>query len=307
MGELHIKGADLLAGFVPEERLRGATLSTPQLLQELRSAVDAGLHGLSFSAYEGDQNPEEGAELTEEQVRKRLAVLAPHTRWIRIFSCTQGNEIAARVAKEMGLKTLVGAWISDDEEKNAAEIAGLVSLGQQGLVDLAAVGNEVLLRGEMDEDDLIALLDEVRAALPGIPVATVDAYFLFAAHPRLSAACDYLPVNCYPFWEKVPLERAVPYAAEMVRRVRLVAPGKPVLIAETGWPSQGSPVGAAVPSLRNMALYLHEVLAWTEEDELPLFWFSGFDEAWKVGPEGDCGAYWGLWDAQGRSKLHVEG
>ncbi len=75
---------------------------------------------------------------------------------------------------------------------------------------------------------------------------------------------------------------------------------------ETGWPSPGGAPGAAVPSLRNMALYLHEVLAWSRDAALPLFWFSGFDEAWKVGPEGDCGAFWGLWDADGRSKLHVQ-
>ena len=63
-------------------------------------------------------------------------------------------------------------------------------------------------------------------------------------------------------------------------------------------------MGAAVPSLRNMALYLLNVLAWTDDAEIPLFWFSSFDEAWKVGPDGDCGAYWGLWDAQGGLKLH---
>ena len=42
---------------------------------------------------------------------------------------------------------------------------------------------------------------------------------------------------------------------------------------------------------------------WTDEEERPLFWFSGFDEAWKVGPEGDCGAFWGLWDADGSLKI----
>ena len=78
---------------------------------------------------------------------------------------------------------------------------------------------------------------------------------------------------------------------------------EPVIIAETGWPTAGEPVGPAEPSLRNMALYLLNVLAWTDEDELPLFWFSAYDEDWKVGPEGDCGAYWGLWDAKGELKL----
>jgi exo-beta-1,3-glucanase (GH17 family) len=265
--------------------------------------LELGLHGLCFSAYVEGQGPEQQTVLTESQVRARLDAIAPHTRWIRTFSCTEGNEIAARVAHEYGLKTLVGAWIGEDPEKNAAEIAGAIELARAGHVDLLAVGNEVLLRGEMTEDELIAHLDAVRAAVPGVPVSTVDAYFLFAQYPRLVAACDFLPINCYPFWEKVSLRHASGYAQEMVRRVRAVAGDKPILIAETGWPSSGSPVGAAEPSLRNMALYALNILAWTDEDELPLFWFSAFDEAWKVGPEGDCGAYWGLWDAQGGLKL----
>ena len=308
MGREHIRGADLLWGYAPPPRLRGAALSTDALLAELRAAVHAGLHGLAFSPYGPGEGPAEGegggTPITEAGLRARLEVLAPHTRWIRTFSCTQGHERSPRVARELGLKTMVGAWIGPDAARNRAELDGLIALAREGLVDIAAVGNEVLLREEMDDDALIALLDEVRAAAPGVPVATVDAYFLFVAHPRVAAACDLLPVNCYPFWEGVPLERAVPYAEEMVRRVRQLEPDKPVLIAETGWPSAGRAVGGAEPSLRNMALYLHEVLLWTAEQGLPLFWFSGFDEAWKAGPEGDCGPHWGLWDAAGRSKLH---
>jgi glucan 1,3-beta-glucosidase len=27
-----------------------------------------------------------------------------------------------------------------------------------------------------------------------------------------------------------------------------------------------------------------------------VFYFSSFDEAWKIGDEGDVGAYWGVYD-----------
>ncbi|MEC7231399.1 MAG: glycosyl hydrolase, partial [Planctomycetota bacterium] len=176
-------------------------------------------------------------------------------------------------------------------------------VGRAGHADLLAVGNEVVLRGEMEEGELIDLIQEVRAKVPDVPVGYVDAYFLFAAHPAIAEACDYIPINCYPFWEEKPLEQSVGYAREMVRRVRDVADGRPVIVAETGWPTDGAPVGPAEPSLRNMALYLLNVLAWTDEDELPLFWFSAYDEHWKVGPEGDRGARWGLWDAEGDLKV----
>ena len=66
-----------------------------------------------------------------------------------LFSCTEGNEFIPKVAKEKGLKTMVGAWISDDKAKNKEEIAALINLANQGYVDVAVVGNEVLLRNEL--------------------------------------------------------------------------------------------------------------------------------------------------------------
>ncbi len=303
MGQLHAQGAELMAGWRPAEALSFDDLPTSELLSKLRGILDLGLHGLCFSAYTDDQGPESKTVLGDVQVGTRLAQIAPCTRWIRTFSCTEGNEHAARIAKELGLKTLVGAWIGDDEEQNAIEIESVIEVACAGYADLVAVGNEVLLREEMSEAELLDKIGMVRAAVPDVPVAYVDAYFLFTQHPSLVEACDFLPINCYPFWEEVPLEYSISYAQEMVRRVQAVSEGKPIVIAETGWPSAGHPVGGAVPSLRNMALYALNLIAWADDEEIPLFWFSSFDEAWKVGPEGDCGAYWGLWDAHGGSKL----
>ena len=41
---------------------------------------------------------------------------------------------------------------------------------------------------------------------------------------------------------------------------------------------------------------------WAEEDGVEIFYFSSFDETWKVDAEGDVGAYWGLWDKDGNLK-----
>ena len=42
---------------------------------------------------------------------------------------------------------------------------------------------------------------------------------------------------------------------------------------------------------------------WSAQENIEMFYFSSFDEAWKVGAEGDVGAYWGLWDARGNLKF----
>jgi hypothetical protein len=95
-----------------------------------------GLHGLCYSAYDEGQKP--GTILTKDQIRRRMAIIAPHIKWIRSFSCVEGNELVAEVARELGLKTLVGAWLSDDKELNEQEIEGLIRMAKAGVVDIAA-------------------------------------------------------------------------------------------------------------------------------------------------------------------------
>ena len=134
--------------------------------------------------------------------------------------------------------------------------------------------------------------------------AYVDAYFEFVDHPRITEACDVLLANCYPFWEGCPAEHALLYMKDMYRRVESVANGKRVIVSETGWPNIGSAEGAAAPSFENAIKYFVDTCRWAEADDIEIFYFSSFDESWKVGAEGDVGAYWGLWDKDGRPKYH---
>ena len=283
-------------------RLRHAGRTRGELVAELQRVLANGVHGLCFSAYLDGQGPDQATQLGEAQIRARLEILRPWTKWIRTFSCSDGNEHAPRIARGLGLKTLAGAWLGKDRARNEQEIARLVEIGRAGHADMVAVGNEVLLREDLPEPELLECLRRVKQALPGIPVGYVDAYYLFCEHPALVEACDVLLINCYPFWEECSLERAPEYMREMIRRVRAVAGGKPLAVTETGWPSAGSPVGEAVPSFENAILYALNAFSLAEEEKVPLFYFSSFDEEWKQGPEGDCGASWGFWDRQGNPK-----
>ena len=48
--------------------------------------------------------------------------------------------------------------------------------------------------------------------------------------------------------------------------------------------------------------YFVDTMRWAGSEGIEVFYFSAFDEAWKVGAEGDVGAFWGLWDKDGRPK-----
>ncbi|MDE2454351.1 MAG: glycosyl hydrolase, partial [Burkholderiales bacterium] len=271
------------------------------LAGEFRATLEAGIHGLCFSPYLQGQAP--GTQVGAVQIRARLELIRPWTRWIRSFACTEGHEHTPRIAHELGLKTLVGAWIGPDAAANERELCALIEIARAGHADLVAVGNEVLLRRDLDEDTLLEHLARVKAALPGVAVATVDAYYLFEQHPRVSAACDVLLANCYPFWEGCALEQAPAAMREMVRRVQALAGARPVIVSETGWPDRGSAFHAARPSPEGALRYFVETQRWAHEAGVAVFHFCAFDEAWKVADEGDVGAHWGLWDCHARLKF----
>ena len=272
------------------------------LSAELRATLNERVHGLCFSPYLDGQGP--GTPLSEVQIRERMKIIQPYTNWIRSFSCTDGHQMIPRIAHEFGLKTLVGAWLGTDAEINQREMTAAIRLAREGHVDVLAVGNEVLLREDLSEVELLGFIGQAKDALPGIPVGYVDAYYLFEQHPRVTAQCDLILANCYPFWEGCPFEQAIRYMQSMVRRVQAVASGKRIVISETGWPNRGSSFYGAVPSKESAMRYFIDTCSWAQRDGLEVFYFSAFDEAWKAGVEGDVGACWGLWDKDGQPKFN---
>jgi GPH family glycoside/pentoside/hexuronide:cation symporter len=263
-------------------------------------SLKQGVHGMCFSPYAEGQNI--GDQLSRDQIERRMDLIAPYTRWVRSFSCTDGNEFIPEVAKARGVKTVVGAWIDSDRENNAREIENLIKLAKAGYVDIAVVGNEVILRGELPVGDIVAYLKQVKEALPHIQVAYADTYYELLQHPVLIQNSDVVCANCYPFWEGYNIEHASGYLEHMYRLIKKEAAGKTVLVSETGWPTAGSNVNEAVPGLGNMMKYFVNLNKWSVEEDIELFYFSSFDESWKVRHEGDVGARWGIWDKNEKLK-----
>ncbi len=265
-----------------------------ELEQLWKATLEKGMHGLCFSMYEDGQKP--GDIITEQQVERRIKTIKPYTKWVRSFSCVEGNEHIPRVAKKNGLKTLVGAWLGDDLEMNEAEIESLIKLAKEGCVDIAAVGNEVLYRNDLTKEQLLEYIHRVKTALPDVEVGYVDAYYEFSQHPELTEACDVILSNCYPYWEGCHIDGALNHMQQMFGQAVDAAKGKKVIITETGWPSQGSSLKGAVSTGENAMKYFINTQMWAAKENIEVFYFSSFDESWKVGAEGDVGAYWGLWD-----------
>lgn len=277
------------------------TKSETELKAIYSEILNNGLHGLCFSPYV--ENQKAGDILSADQIRRRIDIIAPHTNWIRTFSCTEGNELIPEIAHQKGFKTVVGAWISNDKARNEKEIEALIKLAKSGLVDIAAVGNEVLHRNEISEQELIGYIKRVKEAVPNISVSYVDAYYQFLDKPNLISSCDLLLVNFYPFWEGANVDFTTSYLQNMMEVTKNVAQGKKIVISETGWPSKGEKVEEAIPSEINAMKYFVSSQKWAKNNNIELFHFSSFDESWKALQEGTVGTAWGIWDKNEKLKF----
>lgn len=276
--------------------------SSDEIKSLFHKILKNGTHGLCFSLYEDGQNP--GDIISEQQVRRRMEIIAPYTKWVRSFSCTEGNEFIPKIAREFGIKTLVGAWLGDDPEKNENEIEALIQLANEGFVDIAAVGNEVMYRKDLSEDELLDFIARVKNEIPSnIPVGYVDAYYEFTIKPRITEACDVILTNCYPFWEGSNIDYSLAHMKNMFYQATGAGHGKKVIITETGWPSKGESFRDSHPSEENAMKYFINSQLWSKEANIDIFYFSSFDESWKVGAEGEVGAYWGIWDKNEKLKF----
>ena len=260
------------------------------------------IHGICFSVYDENQKP--GDDISDEQILKKLEIIKPHVKWIRTFSCSDENMRIPILAKELGFKTLVGAWLGKDLDKNEIEIEKLIELCNDGYIDIAAVGNEVMYRKELSEEKIIEYIKYVKSKIKTeVPVGYVDAYYEFSSRPSITDACDVILTNCYPYWEGCNIDYSLIYMKQMFYHARDVANGKRVIITETGWPSKGSSLRGANPSNKNFLKYFINAQKWSKEEDIEMFYFSSFDESWKINSEGDVGAFWGIWDSDTKSKF----
>lgn len=272
-----------------------------QALTEVQAATGsvspawlAGMPGANFSPWMDGQNPERGGRITSEQLWDRLQIVAGDARAFRTYGVDSGLEVAGRMIRSLGREAWIGAWLGPDEEANSVQVAELIRLAKAGNVDVAVVGSEVLLRGDLSEAQLRAHIRAVRAAIPeGIPVTSAEPHDVLLEHSGLADDCDILFVNYYPFWRGHSIDDALQRIDDWHAQVVEFAGGKPVTISETGWPAGGDPHEAAEPSPRNAARFFAEFREWAAEEQVHYFYFSCFDEGWKNGQEGSVGPHWG--------------
>lgn len=257
------------------------------------------VHGLAFSPYM-EQDPTQGAVVSSEKVSALLDIISPYCRWIRTYGATHGLENVPKLAKAKGLSVAAGCWLSRDKSANATEVASLIKMIKSGYVDLAIVGTEVLLRGDLTENELIDYIRQVKAT--GVRTTTNDTWHELLSHPAVMRECDVIMANIYPYWEGIAIDNAIKTLHAHYSQLKQVAGNKEVIIGETGWPSEGNQIGEAKPSPENASYYFLNFVSYARAKNVKYFYFEAFDEEWKAKYEGPQGAHWGIWDKNRQMK-----
>ena len=265
------------------------------------------IQGFAFSPYRDGQDAIRGDRLTPAQIDADLALLAGRTNAVRTYSTTDGLDQVPALAARHGINVALGAWLDARLNRNQQEIASAVRLARQHRnIVRVIVGNEVVLRGDVPVEQMIEYLDRAREQI-GQPVGTAEPWHVWLKHPELAAHVDFLAVHLLPYWEGIEVETAVQHSIERVRELEAAFPGKPIVIAEVGWPSNGRTRESAVASEANQALFLRRFLAHAEREGWLYYVMEAFDQPWKQQTEGAAGAYWGVFDVERNAKFSFQG
>jgi exo-beta-1,3-glucanase (GH17 family)/cellulose synthase/poly-beta-1,6-N-acetylglucosamine synthase-like glycosyltransferase len=264
------------------------------------------IDGFAFSAFQRYQSPLENTYPSVEELDRDLRVLARHGRSVRTYASTESVAIP-RLALQYGLKVTQGAWLDRRLENNDLEVRALIGLVRAyPNIERVVVGNEAILRSDLTASQLIPYLDRAREALD-VPVSTAEPWHVWLKYPELADHVDYIAVHLLPYWEGVPRRVAIDDVMKRYRELEQAFPGKPIVIGEVGWPSNGDRFKYSDPSVQDQAQFLRRFFALAEQEKLDYFVMEAFDQPWKEAGEGRVGAYWGMFDADRELKFGLTG
>jgi exo-beta-1,3-glucanase (GH17 family) len=282
----------------------------PRPIPEAELAAHHTLQCVSYAPFEKDQSPfdfAKGMTIDPARIDADLAILSTRFSCIRTYSVA-GLEALPEYAEKYGMQVLLGAWVTVDQKVTEQELRKVVELAKRypATVRAVVVGNEALLRREVTGAQLAGYIQQVKAALPGVPVTYADVWEFWLKHPEVAQATDFVMIHILPYWEDNPvgIDQAMVHIKKIREEIGAKIPGKEIVIGETGWPSQGRMREGALPSLVNQARFIRGFIALAEQEHWQYNLIEAFDQPWKRIKEGAVGGYWGLYSPE-RTDKHI--
>lgn len=268
------------------------------------------LKSASFAPFRDGQSPLKEIFPEPDQIEADLIKLKGVFDGVRTYTSLGGMEVVPELAAKHGFSLTHSAWLGRGAAGNDKEIAALIDTANRypQAVKRVIVGNEVLLRQDLKADELIAYIDRVRGAIQQ-PVSYADVWAFWLKNPQVADHVDYITIHILPYWEDEPVsvEDAQQHMLAIIDRIKARFPGKPILVGETGWPTEGRSRGPAHANLITSAAFVRALPAFAAEHDFDYNVVEAYDQSWKAQLEGTVGARWGMFDTARNLKFPLTG
>ncbi len=310
-----------IAGIVVSVLLAAGTMSTTALAAGPDTAGDSLVRrwfsedsrfALAYGPFRTWQSP--GGPLPSfAEIEEDLGIIKQETGRIRLYgSCGFMATIPALAAKH-GLEVIQGVALSAKKDENEREMRCFGDrLAQSPNIIAGLVGNEILLRQELTEEELAGYIDRARGLGAKVPLSTGETWNSWCSEvndglrcpgrKRLGESVDFIAAHFFPYWEGVPVEHGAAHVLATWITLRAAFPAKEVIVTETGWPTGGRPFGLAEGNVENQRRFLRDLRGWAKDYRVPVVLFEIFDEPWKEIAEGQVGGHWGSFDVKRKAK-----
>ncbi|KAI1143547.1 glycoside hydrolase family 17 protein [Hypoxylon sp. FL0543] len=286
---------------VPTPSYPASSPSSPKPTGSLGGAAGKAW-GISYTPYE--TGPEGGCKSASEVASDIAAIASAGIKTVRVYStdCDTLANVGGAAAKH-GMKLILGIYIDspgcDAHNPSVAEqISAIKSWGNWDLVELISVGNEALFHGYCQPSELAALITKCKGEFSGYTgqyttAETVNIWQQSDVSAALCPVVDVTGANIHAFFNtETDASQAGQFVKSQLNLVDDICQGTPGIVLETGWPSQGSPMGLAIPGESQQAEAIAGIV---KECGDKAVLFSLTSDQWKDGTTAcQCEQHFGL-------------
>ena len=262
-----------------------------------------------------------------------MLILQGQWKYLRLYDCDEHAEIVLDVIEKEGLdfKVMLGAYIvaemnnygcpwggthteeqlEENKKINIKQIDKLIKLANQypEIIFSLSAGNEACVDWTDHYVPVKSVISYVKRIKKGAkqPVTFCENYVPWLDKLKdLVAEIDFISIHTYPVWEYKHIHDSLEYTKQKYYAVAHRYPDVPVVITEAGWAtnSNGRGIDPSNVSEENQEIYYHDLVNWSHEEQILVFIFEAFDEAWKGSPEPlEPEKHWGVFKIDRTPKL----
>jgi exo-beta-1,3-glucanase (GH17 family) len=212
---------------------------------------------VSYNPYRTEYSLDENKkEVSKETIDADFAIIAKRFRCVRTYTTLYGMDAVPEIAQKYGLTVILGVWVSSDLMENMHDLQTALAVAKKyRSVTHVLIGNEALFFNIISQKYLYLYLSYAHTQIHQ-PISTGEIVSTWDQYKKLGELSDFIAIHVFPYWNNVPIDKALSYLDGEYDFMEKSFPDKEVMVAETGWPSNGVDHGPSEATLLNQAIYI---------------------------------------------------